>query len=58
MPSDLEIAQKFSLWGEYVDPSGCFSKEEFDELSLKERLAIMRVCFGEQEPELRGTEDN
>ena len=44
--SDEEIAEDFSLWGEYADPHATMSEREFDELSTEEKIAMLIEMFG------------
>lgn len=37
-----EIAESFKLWGEYVDPLGIDSEQDFDNMDLEEKLKIIR----------------
>ena len=41
-----EIAKNWSLWIEYVDPNGEMSQEEFDSLSVEEKIDIQVAAFG------------
>lgn len=41
-----EIAKNWSLWIEYVDPNGEMTKEEFDALSVEEKIEIQVAAFG------------
>ena len=43
-PTLLEIATSFTLWQEYADPSGIYSKEQFDARSASENLALLQQC--------------
>ncbi len=52
-PTYKEIAQSFSLWGEYVDVDGNDTEESFNANSWEERVEIMIQCFG---PEGQGAE--
>lgn len=40
-----EIASDFKLWGEYVDPDGVDSEEEFNRMTLEQRVEIIDTCF-------------
>jgi hypothetical protein len=44
-----EIANSFSLWQEYVDPSGLTSEAEFDAMTIEEKIAFQVSCFGVEE---------
>jgi hypothetical protein len=45
-PTNIEIANNYNLWMEYVDPSGLDTKEAFDAMSDAEKIAIIESCFG------------
>ena len=36
---------------EYVDPSGLMSEEEFDAMTLDEKIAFQVKCFGKEKLE-------
>lgn len=40
-----EIASDFKLWGEYVDPDGVDSEEEFNRMTLEQRVEIIDTLF-------------
>lgn len=42
------IAKNWHLWIEAVDPDATMTKEEFDSLSIKEKIQIQIDCFGEE----------
>jgi hypothetical protein len=44
-----QIAENFALWREYVDPSGLHTQEDFDSMTLQEKIDFQINCFG---PEL------
>lgn len=44
-----EIAEDFGLWSEYVDPMGTTSEDEFEQMSIEEKIKIQIDCFGEEE---------
>jgi len=44
-----QIAQNFELWGEYVDPHAEMTEEEFNELSIKEKVEMQAEMFGPDE---------
>jgi hypothetical protein len=48
-PTYSEIAGSFGLWEEYVDPSGHMTEEQFDEMTLSERMDFIVGCFGREE---------
>ena len=39
-----EIARDWNLWIEYVDPDATMTREEFDAMSIEERLEFMEQC--------------
>lgn len=45
-PTSHEIARSFELWMEYVDRLGVMSRDDFDALTLADRLDLMRAAFG------------
>ena len=46
-----EIANNWTLWQEYVDPSATMTREEFDAMPLAEKLQIQADCFGPEDTE-------
>lgn len=40
-PTCVEIAEDFDLWQEYVDPDGYTTRQEFEEATLEESLAVI-----------------
>lgn len=47
-PTYRDCAKNFHLWQEYTDPSGEYSREEFESLDLDEKISIMIEAFGEE----------
>jgi hypothetical protein len=47
--SYADIAASFPLWQEYVDPSGLTTEEEFDAMTIDEKIEFQVKCFGAQE---------
>jgi len=45
-PTRAEIAASFSLWGQFVDPSGLDTRERFDAMTDAAKFAFMADCFG------------
>lgn len=43
-----DIATHFDLWGQYVDPLGIDSLEEFHAMTMATKLGIIAACFGEE----------
>lgn len=48
-PNYDEIANKWSLWKEYVDTGSYGTEEEFDNMEYQEKIDFMIKCFGEEE---------
>jgi hypothetical protein len=46
-----EYASSFGLWGEYIDPDGTFSEEEFEAMGYEGRLNLLIKEFGPEEHE-------
>jgi len=44
-PPSRTVAENYELWSEYVDPDLSMGEDEFDALSVEERLTIMKECF-------------
>lgn len=44
-PTMAEIADAFNLWCDYVDPGATMTEEEFDQLSIDEKIAMQREMF-------------
>lgn len=45
-PTYAEIAADYRLWEEYVDPSALQTEEDFDAMTIEERIKFMVECFG------------
>ena len=41
-----DCAENFRLWGEFVDPDGVDSKEDFEGRSVEQKIAMQIVMFG------------
>ena len=39
-----QIASDFNLWQEYADPSGTMTREEWDELTIEDRIKLLDAC--------------
>jgi hypothetical protein len=50
-PTYAQIAGNFGLWEEYVDRSGHMTEEQFDEMTISERMDFIVGCFGREERE-------
>lgn len=55
-PAYEQIAGSFDLWQEYADTAGSFSRDEFDAMSLDDRVDLLIQTFG-PEPERTLTVD-
>ena len=40
-----EIAEDYNLWGEYVDTQATMTEEQFDALSIEEKVQMQREMF-------------
>jgi len=49
-PSDLEIAGDWSLWCKFI-PGTVHTEDEFDAMTIGQRLSFIIECFGEEEQE-------
>jgi len=47
-PSYRELATNFTLWCKLVFFEEQVSEREFDEMSIDEKLDILRACFGSE----------
>jgi len=47
-PSYRELATNFGLWCKFVFFEEQVSEREFDEMSIDEKLDILRGCFGSE----------
>jgi hypothetical protein len=43
-----QIAKSYSLWEEYVDPSGLTTEEDFDAMTDDEKIEFQIKCFGSE----------
>lgn len=41
-----QIAADFQLWGEFVDTSAEMTEEEFDAMSVEDKIALQVEAFG------------
>lgn len=46
-----EIANNYSLWMEYADPSGMDTEESFNAKSAQEKIEFLVACFGPEKME-------
>jgi len=44
-PTRTEVATDFSLWQEYVDPDGHMTEEEFNAMSIEEKVKFQREMW-------------
>jgi hypothetical protein len=47
--TNREIAKSWDLWQEYINPDGTMTRDEFDAMSVDERVDFIVDCFGEDE---------
>ena len=43
-PTNEQMAADFALWQEYADPSGTMPREEWEELTIEDRIALLDAC--------------
>jgi len=43
--TDNEIANSFKLWREHMDPDGISTEEEFNAMSMSERMDLIAHCL-------------
>ena len=55
-PTIKEMASNFQVWAEYVDPAAVVEEEEFEKMSVEEKVRIIESVFGPEEPEEDATE--
>lgn len=55
--SYAEIAHSLDLWHEYVDPDMAFSDEQFEAMSVDQRIVHMVETFGPEPTEAEINED-
>ena len=44
-----EIAESYSLWQTYVDPGAFGTEEEFENMTIEARIALIENCFGPED---------
>jgi hypothetical protein len=44
--SKTEIANDFRLWAEYVDPDDTMTEEDFDNMSIEEKVKLQEEIYG------------
>lgn len=49
MTTYRENAENFELWAEYVDPGATVTREEFEKMTVTEKIQIQIDCFGDEE---------
>jgi hypothetical protein len=52
-----DTAASLDLWREYVDPDMAFSDEEFEAMSIDEKVAYQRETFGPEPTDAEINED-
>lgn len=50
-PSYADVAESFSLWCDYVDPMATMTKEEFDAMTIDQKVKMQEDIWGEEETE-------
>jgi hypothetical protein len=45
------IAENYALWQKSVDPGAFGTREEFDAMSIEERIEFIEKCFGPESEE-------
>ena len=48
-PTYEETARHYGYWCEYVDPMGTMTKEEFDSMTIEEKVQMQIDIWGEEE---------
>lgn len=41
-----EMVTRYEVWGEYVDPAAVVEEEEFEKMSVEEKVRIIESVFG------------
>ncbi|MCR5860189.1 hypothetical protein [Mesorhizobium sp. J428] len=49
-PTYAEIAASWDIWIEYVDTDATMTAEEFDAMSIEDKVALQVVAFGAEIP--------
>ena len=44
-----QIANDFNLWQEYADPSGTMTREEWEGMTIEDRIDLLQSCGFEDE---------
>ena len=44
-PTDMEIATNYALWQEYADPHSTMTEQEFDAMSIDEKIDMLKEMF-------------
>ena len=40
-----ECATNYELWGEYIDPNAILTEEEFNEMTVDERIILINILY-------------
>lgn len=56
--SYTETATDWNLWTEYVDPEATMTEEEFNELSVEEKVAMQVQCFGQEDIDWQNSDEH
>lgn len=51
MYSYTQIADNYTLWQEYADPSGVDTEKSFNAKSTQDKIEILIACFGPEQKE-------
>jgi hypothetical protein len=47
-PTNEQIASDYELWGEYVDPQNTMTEEQFNALTIDEKLRMIASIWTEE----------
>ena len=47
-PSYFQITMDYDVWCEFLDPSARVTKEDFNLMTLVERMAYISGCYGDE----------
>lgn len=49
IPTYRQIATNWNLWQVYADPKAIFNREDFDEMSVEEKIGLMEIVWGKEQ---------
>jgi hypothetical protein len=49
MYSYEQVATKHNLWREFVDIDGFYNEEQFENMSILEKIELIEMCFGKEQ---------